>query len=171
MFGDAPPRPVNPDILLAKLRPAQEIRMELHAEKGIGKDHAKFSPVATASYRLLPHIDISPQGIPKEHQRKFVKCFPEGVIGIRRKTNGDAEEEVYVKNPRKDTVSREVLRHKEFDGLVKLGRVRDHFLFEIESTGPYQPERLLPAAIKTLKAKVDAVLAGLDSLEAELGVS
>lgn len=30
--------------------------MKLIAGKGIGKDHAKFSPVATASYRLLPTI-------------------------------------------------------------------------------------------------------------------
>jgi len=35
-----------------------------------------------------------------------------------------------VKNPRRDTVSREVLRHPEFEDLVKLGRIRDHFLCE-----------------------------------------
>lgn len=33
-----------------------------------------------------------------------------------------------VVNPRKDTVSREVLRHKEFQDIVKLTRVRDHFI-------------------------------------------
>jgi hypothetical protein len=33
-----------------------------------------------------------------------------------------------VVNPRNDTVSREVLRHKEFEGLVELGRVRDFFI-------------------------------------------
>lgn len=31
--------------MLAKLRPGQEIEMELHAIKGVGKDHAKWSPV------------------------------------------------------------------------------------------------------------------------------
>jgi DNA-directed RNA polymerase I and III subunit RPAC1 len=36
--------------------------------------------------------------------------------------------EIVVANARKDTVSREVLRHPEFDGKVKLGRVSDHFL-------------------------------------------
>jgi len=31
-------------------------------------------------------------------------------------------------NPRRDTVSREVLRHKEFQDIVQLSRVRDHFI-------------------------------------------
>ena len=39
------PAPTNPNIVLAKLRPGQEIDMEVHAVKGVGKDHAKFSPV------------------------------------------------------------------------------------------------------------------------------
>lgn len=38
-------RPVNNDILIAKLRPGQEIDAMLHCVKGIGQDHAKFSPV------------------------------------------------------------------------------------------------------------------------------
>jgi DNA-directed RNA polymerases I and III subunit RPAC1 len=46
--------PVHKDILIAELRPGQRICLEAHAVKGYGKDHTKFSPVATASYRLLP---------------------------------------------------------------------------------------------------------------------
>lgn len=46
------------DILIAKLRPGQEIEMELICEKGIGKTHAKWSPVSTAYYRLVPDIVI-----------------------------------------------------------------------------------------------------------------
>ena len=39
MFG------IHQEIVLAKLRPGQEVEMELHAIKGLGKDHAKWSPV------------------------------------------------------------------------------------------------------------------------------
>lgn len=45
VFADSPPAPSNPNIVLAKLRPGQEIDLELHAIKGVGKDHAKFTPV------------------------------------------------------------------------------------------------------------------------------
>ncbi|KAK0550289.1 DNA-directed RNA polymerase core subunit rpc40 [Tilletia horrida] len=155
--------PVLPDILLAKLRPGQAINLELHCEKGIGKDHAKFSPVCPASYRLLPQITILPPGIPPHLVDKFVKCFPEGVIG-KRKNAQTGEMEAYVKDARKDTVSREVLRHKEFEGLVKLDRVRDHFLFEIESSGVYQPQDLMPTAIDVMLEKIRTVRKGVDDM-------
>lgn len=51
-------RPVHNDIVIAKMRPGQRIEFEAHCRKGVGKDHTKFSPVATASYRLLPEISF-----------------------------------------------------------------------------------------------------------------
>ena len=41
--------------------PAVQAALEqaLHAHMGKGSDHAKFSPVATATYRLLPTITIT----------------------------------------------------------------------------------------------------------------
>lgn len=33
------------DILVCKMRPGQEIHAFMHAVKGIGKNHAKFSPI------------------------------------------------------------------------------------------------------------------------------
>ena len=36
----------------------QEIEAELRCEKGRGKVHAKWSPVATAFYRLMPDIEF-----------------------------------------------------------------------------------------------------------------
>ena len=51
-----PARPVHHNILLAKLRPGQEIEVECHATRSNGKDHAKWSPVSTAWYRLKPEV-------------------------------------------------------------------------------------------------------------------
>ena len=42
--------------------------------------------------------------------------------------NSSGTKEARVVNPRKDTVSRECLRHAEFDGKVALNRIRDHFI-------------------------------------------
>lgn len=139
--------------------------MELHCIKGIGKDHAKFSPICTASYRLLPYIDIlNPLDIQEEDIPKFVNCFPKGVIGVR-KHKASGREEVYVKNARKDTVSREVLRHLEFQDKVKLGRIRDHFLFDVESTGSVEPQVLLPRAGNVLLEKIRVLRRGVEQLE------
>lgn len=45
MYKEDDVKPVHPDILLDKLRPGQELDLKLHAVKGLGKDHTKFSPV------------------------------------------------------------------------------------------------------------------------------
>jgi len=75
--------PVHGDILLAKLSPGQEIELEAHAVKGIGKDHAKFSPVATASYRLLPRITLSAEQpfVDAEADALVARC-PLGVFAV-----------------------------------------------------------------------------------------
>lgn len=49
--------------------------------KGQGRDHAKFSPVATASYRLLPRIVLKKDFFGDDAER-LKKSFSEGVIGI-----------------------------------------------------------------------------------------
>lgn len=98
----------------------------MHCVKGIGQDHAKFSPVATASYRLLPLIKIT-KPIRGKAAERFAACFPRGVIAFEADEQ-TGEKRAVVGNARNDTVSREVLRHEEFKGCVELGRVRDHFI-------------------------------------------
>ncbi|CAO3681626.1 unnamed protein product [Umbelopsis vinacea] len=152
-FAKDPIRPVHDDILIAKLRPGQEIDVELHCHKGIGKEHAKWSPVATASYRLLPEIKIL-KPIIGQDAVKFQNCFPEGVIDV---VEENGEKVAKVVNPRKDTVSREVLRHKEFEDKVRLMRVRDHFIFNIESSGAIPPQDLFVQAVGVLIEKIKAI--------------
>lgn len=148
LFKNTPVAPCDPDILLAKLRPGQEISLRIHCILGIGSDHAKFSPVATASYRLMPVIDIQ-EPITGELAQKFQACFPLGVVGI------DSEGQAFIQDARKDTVSREVLRHEEFNGKVKLGRKRDHFIFNVDSTGAMLPSEIFLKSVRVLKNKVD----------------
>ena len=168
-------RPVNPGILLAKLRHGQAIDLEMHCVKGIGADHAKFSPVATASYRLLPTINIVKPIIGAD-AKKFARCFPKGVIGFEDIIEEEAsregsgykghvgEKKAVVKNAFKDTVSRECLRHDEFVGKVKLGRVRDHFIFSVESTGQFNSDALFLESVQTLKAKCTALKKDLGNI-------
>ena len=159
-------RPVNPGMLIDKLRPGQEIQMEMHAVKSIGSQHTKWSPVATASYRLLPTISII-KPIFGADAKKFARCFPKGVIGLEEVTEEEAlrgegsgfegahagDKKAVVKNAFKDTVSRECLRHDEFASKVKLGRVRDHFIFSVESTGQFPSNELFIESVRILKAK------------------
>uniref|UniRef100_A0A8V0XYP2 DNA-directed RNA polymerases I and III subunit RPAC1 n=1 Tax=Gallus gallus TaxID=9031 RepID=A0A8V0XYP2_CHICK len=124
LFPDADFRPVHDDILIALLRPGQEIDVLMHCVKGIGKDHAKFSPVATASYRLLPDITLL-QPVEDEAAETLQKCFSPGVIEIQ---NIKGKKVARVANARLDTFSREVFRHEGLKNLVRLARVRNHYI-------------------------------------------
>ncbi|OCK84701.1 putative DNA-directed RNA polymerase I and III subunit Rpc40 [Lepidopterella palustris CBS 459.81] len=175
LFAHEPIAPVHPDILIAKLRPGQQIQLRMHAIKGIGADHAKFSPVATASYRLLPSITIT-SPIVGADAKKFARCFPKGVIELAPVTAEEAarsgggyegqegEMKAVVANPMKDTVSRECLRHDEFKDKVKLGRVQDHFIFRIESSGQWDSDELFLESVRILKVKCQRMKRGLDDL-------
>jgi DNA-directed RNA polymerase alpha subunit len=37
----------------------QCIELEAHAVKGMGRTHAKWSPVATAKYKMLPEVSFT----------------------------------------------------------------------------------------------------------------
>ncbi|XP_061692832.1 DNA-directed RNA polymerases I and III subunit RPAC1 isoform X6 [Syngnathoides biaculeatus] len=128
-----------------------------------GKDHAKFSPVATASYRLLPEITLL-DTVKGEKAERLKRCFSQGVIELED-VNGSKVAKVV--NSRLDSCSREILRHDDLKDVVKLGRVRDHFIFFVESTGVLPPNVLVTEAIKVLMAKCQRFLNELDSTDIE----
>lgn len=146
------------EILIAKLRPGQEMDIRMHCVKGLGKDHAKFSPVATASYRLLPEITLT-RPIEGADADRLQKCFGNGVIDIQT-VNG--QKRAVVADARRDTCSREFMRHDDFKECVKLSRVRDHFIFLVESTGALAPDILVSEAIKVLIGKCRHFLQEID---------
>ena len=55
--------------------------MDLICEKGIGKTHAKWSPVCTAYYRFLPDIKFN-SPIKGEDAKNLKKLCPMGVFDI-----------------------------------------------------------------------------------------
>lgn len=148
-------------------------------------ENCSLNHTATATYRLLPHIVIR-KPIPSHLCEKFHKCFSPGVIEVKKKSDG--EKEVVVANPRLESMSREVYRHSEFDGMVELTRIRDFFLCEfrhvfpperpfphraisfrftvsIESTGAYPPQDLLPESIRLMREKVRTLKRAAEALK------
>jgi DNA-directed RNA polymerase alpha subunit len=57
----------------------------VYSKKGIGKEHAKWSPVSTAAYRLMPEIILGNEkvgNITHEDAREFVSLCPLNVFDI-----------------------------------------------------------------------------------------
>ncbi|OBS58434.1 hypothetical protein A6R68_10470 [Neotoma lepida] len=176
VFPEGTIRPVHDDILIAQLRPGQEIDLIMHCVKGIGenpvcpgrvtefltgKDHAKFSPVATASYRLLPDITLL-EPVEGEAAEELSRCFSPGVIEVQEV---QGKKLARVANARLDTFSREIFRNEKLKKAVRLARVRDHYIFSVESTGVLPPDVLVSEAIKILMGKCRRFLDELDAVQ------
>lgn len=99
-----------------------------------GLQFVKQAFLALCSYRLMPKIIIK-QEIIGEDAEFFRNCFPEDVIEISKNSKGKfyflGQTVAKVANERLDTVSRECLRHPQFNNKVQLGRVSDHFICKI----------------------------------------
>eukprot|EP00948_MAST-09A_sp_MAST-9A-sp1_P000967 g967.t1 len=155
MFATDPPRMVHDDIIVCKMRPGQSIRCEMLCWKGVGKDHAKFQPVAPASYRLLPTVRF------KEPVRgKLAEELKERCPGIDIDENGEA----IVTSARDITMCRESLRHPELQKRLEIGRKTSHYIFTIESVGALSAETLFLEAIQVFKYKCACILDSLQNV-------
>jgi len=140
-----------PDILLTKLRPGQQITLEAHAKKGIGQDHAKFSPVSTASYRMVPNVSLlSPVTGPLAEEL----CVLEpGVFTLF--TNAEGVVEAKVSDPLACTMSRNYARNPELEKRVRITRSATDFVFSIESVGQVDAVGCLKGALEVMAGMAD----------------
>jgi len=142
--GKPPPRPVHKDIPIAKLKPGQQIKLRAFAVKGYGRDHAKWSPVATAWYLMVPEVELVQEVYDREAD-DLVKVCPMHVFDIEdlgsepTASSTSAEKSksrrAIVKNERACTMCRECISNSRFTSSIALMRRKDHFIFTVESSG------------------------------------
>lgn len=157
--GENAIRPVHKKILIAKLSGNQEIELKLHAIKGIGRDHAKFSPVATAAYKLMPDIRLK-ERIVGDQAKRLKDSFSEGVIELV----GD-DQEARVANARIDSGSRNIFRHADLKDKVQYDLIKDHYIFKIESTGAIPAIDIFLQSCDILGSKCEAFLKELELIQ------
>ena len=139
---------VHDDILINKLAPGMELDLVCYCTKGIGRTHAKWSPVCTAYYRLINKINIVKE-ITGNDAEELRQVCPKGVFIINKKGN------IEVGNIIECTSCRECIRQEKYKDLIELGKIADHYEFHIESVGMYKPESIFFRAIEVLKKKIN----------------
>ena len=158
-FKDAKnyPEPLHPDIPLTKIIPGQEIHLYCRAIKGIGSDHAKFQPVCTAFYRLVPDIKVNTEG--KDVQKKLQKLVDTCHVGV---FSFDANGEFNI-DERKCTTCRECIRNVSLAKRVQLGKKANHYEFTVESVGVQTAPELVKEALEIISNRCDQLKEAIDA--------
>jgi DNA-directed RNA polymerases I and III subunit RPAC1 len=156
--GREAPRAVHPDLLLAKLKPGQHIALEAHCVVGTGREHAKWSPVATAWYRLLPEVALLPRAaeLTGEDARALAAELP-GLFSVGGGGAGGGAPSLVVADARDHELLLEKARRlsgeDRWRGAFEVRKRKDHFLFTVESTGAVAPDELVRRAVGVLADK------------------
>ena len=139
------PRMLHGNIEITRLHPGQKIEIYARAIRGVGEKHAKFSPVSTAFYRLVPKIEVNPDANEKK-KNLLVETCPCKVFEIE-------DSEVVVKNPRNCTFCKECLRLKRLEGVVNLSKEPNHYEFTVESFGVRSSPEKVKEALEILNKR------------------
>ena len=175
LYGDNDPNEiatVHDDILLCKMVAGQEIELEAHCVKGQGKEHAKWSPVGTTWYRMVPKVEfIDKDYLDGDDADVFMKECNDfdpshNCYGWFEKDGGKKGEKcVKVVNERGCDYCLERVRtlcgEPGWDEKVRVLKSKSHFIFTVETAGQLPPDVLFKEAVKVLASKCQSVLSTL----------
>eukprot|EP01107_Rhizomastix_libera_P007587 TRINITY_DN22608_c0_g1_i1.p1 TRINITY_DN22608_c0_g1~~TRINITY_DN22608_c0_g1_i1.p1 ORF type:complete len:324 (+),score=76.16 TRINITY_DN22608_c0_g1_i1:29-1000(+) len=173
----------NKQILIAQIKGAhdndegvaQRIKLTAIAKKGVGKEHAKWSPTCGVEFYAEPIVTINNEALKKfsEQRRKdWANACPRkvftvegGAVQIVRAIDCIQCEECIKKA--------EEIVHTDGLGLadvVKIDESKEKFYFKVESTGALTPDEIVQGGLHVLRGKLTRLKAELER-GAETGFS
>ena len=134
------------------------------AKKGIGKTHAKWSPVSTCIMRKQPVVMIDHEVVNKKltpaQKVEFVSKCPRKVYKYN-----EFKQEIEIENADQCSLCQECTKYSGEVGLpsraVTISEDDARFKFTVEGTGALPPEEVVIRAIKILQRKVNDLADGL----------
>lgn len=159
-------------IAIVKLGPGQKIKFKAIARLGISKEHAKWCPVAVATYRFWPEILINDEQMATltlEQKQELVDACPDRILEIDPSTGKIQPVENYwdIATYTEDLMYAQnaLKRRKEDDDFVVIRPRQDRFIFNVETTGCMDADEVVLAALKVLKRRLNDLARELETIK------
>jgi DNA-directed RNA polymerase II subunit RPB3 len=158
LFGSGPM-----PVVLCKLREGQTLKLHAYAIKGVGKDHAKWSPVATAVFQYYP--DEMLHSLTLEQKNQLVNSYP-GKLDEKWAKEGGRRKPlrlntktgvIEVTDAEVYTYEGEYLKEAEsvrFPQIVEIHPRQNQFVFRVETTGALAASEIVNGAFSFLRRKL-----------------
>lgn len=159
-------------VAIVKMGPGQKLKLRCIARLGIAKEHAKWSPVAVATYRFWPDIYINDEQmatLTMDQKQELVDTCPDRILELDPATGQvRAVENAWDMCTFTEDLkyAQEAMKKRpEDDDFVRVKESTDKFIFSVESTGSMDAEEILLASLKVLKSKLNYLAQELESLK------
>jgi DNA-directed RNA polymerase II subunit RPB3 len=152
--------------------PGQRLKLKAIARMGIAKEHAKWSPVAVATYRFLPLIHINDEQVATltmEQKEELVDVCPDRILELDP-VSGNI---VAAKNADEMATFTEDLKfcqegmkkRREDPDFVTVTQSENVFMFSVESTGAMDAEEILLSSLRVLKDRLNYLAQEVENLK------
>lgn len=159
-------------ISIVKLGPGQHLKLKAIARMGISKEHAKWCPVAVATYRFWPIITINEEAcnmLTMEQKQELVDACPDRILDLDEITGNlvpvDNAYEMATFTEDLKMAQNAMKKRPEDDDFVTVEHSTDRFVFLVESTGAMDAEEILMSALRVLKDKLNYLAAEVEKLK------
>eukprot|EP01095_Lingulamoeba_sp_RSL-Kostka_P004088 TRINITY_DN1517_c0_g2_i1.p1 TRINITY_DN1517_c0_g2~~TRINITY_DN1517_c0_g2_i1.p1 ORF type:complete len:319 (+),score=85.06 TRINITY_DN1517_c0_g2_i1:97-1053(+) len=157
----------NDGIIIVSLKNGQELKITATAKKGIGKDHAKWSPASCCVFQVEPIITINKDelaNLEDEQLHKWIDICPTKVFELQsssypRKIKTNSLDCMYCNECTK--YAEEIGR----PNLVKIKQKEREFIFTVESTGAIKPDEIVLSAMNILSKKFSDLKSHIEMCE------
>jgi DNA-directed RNA polymerase II subunit RPB3 len=171
-FGDEDEEISSHDrgIMIIKIGPGQRLKFEAIAIKGIGKEHAKWSPVATVALKYDPIVRLNDDILDQyteEQKLGLVECCPAEVFTMEENSGtvvvSNASNCIFCKEC---IYTLEEFRRSPEDKLaVEIQHSVDRFTFTVETNGALLAKDVIKTAMMTLEEKLTRLKKAIPQLQ------
>ena len=158
-------------IAIVKLGPSQRLKLKAIARMGIAKEHAKWSPVAVATYRFWPIITINEQQcstLSMEQKQELVNVCPDRILELDGVGNLKAAKNAHEMATFTEDLSyaqRAMKKRPEDDDFVTVVQSTSKFIFSVEGTGAMDAEDILLSSLRVLKDRLNYLAQEVENLK------